>query len=172
MDTWIQTLQGMLIYVINLVRQPDRKKNIVQLLNDCGFNRTAIFPAVDGDALSASGGRLRKLKQQWRLAYGRKENGAHVRVVAHLRMTALASAGGANPWRQYGCLKSHESVLAMARTELSHHPLCLICEDDLMLGKAAAIDSTTTQDHPGIPIKWPGEPALRDAGSGTVSARK
>ena len=108
------------------------------LILSVSLKERAIFPAVDGDALSASGGRLRKQKQQWRLAYDRKEHGAHVRVVAHLRMTALASAGGANPWRQYGCLKSHEAVLTMAQAQLSHHPLCLVCEDDLMLGKTIA----------------------------------
>ena len=106
----------MSVMVINLVRQPERKETTLRLLHECGLNHVTANPAVDGDALLAAGGRLRKQKTKWRLAFDRLAD--NVCVVDHLRMTALASAGGANPWRQYGCLRSHESMLHRVQEDL------------------------------------------------------
>ena len=136
MDDLRTVLSCTLVLLINLVRQPDRRDVSSKLLGECGLTNVSHFSAVDGAKLKAAGGRLRKVKKRWRISYDCEAGPDVHRVVDYLRVSSLAAAGGADVWAQYGCLRSHEAALKMVRAELQRAPFCLICEDDLMLGKS------------------------------------
>ena len=131
----LQALANVLVFIINLERQCRRRDNTVELLTASGLNRPAVFPAVDGRALYASGGRLRRMKKFWRICYDDTNGEDSSRITDKLRISDLASAGAIDIRSKYGCKKSHEAILRMVLRPLPREEFILVFEDDVMLGR-------------------------------------
>ncbi|CAE7621813.1 unnamed protein product [Symbiodinium sp. CCMP2592] len=140
MKTIAQLLANVLVCVINLERQQQRRETTVQLLESCGFSRIGVLPAIDGQKLFKSGGRLMKQNKIWRIScdsYDQTIAGEATRITDRLRVFGLAPKGGTNVWAQFGFMKSHEPVLHMVRRDLPKEKLVLVCEEDLLVPNAS-----------------------------------
>ena len=126
----------LLVYVINLGRQPARATSVKQLLQRCEVPEVTMFKAVDGHELLASGGRSRRNNRIWRLTHDEHDGVNTVRVSRQLRASSLAISGGTDLWAQYGCARSHWQVLGPLQPLLSDRLFILVCEDDIALGPA------------------------------------
>ena len=93
--------------------------------------------AVDGQELSAKGGRSRLQKGTWRPSHD--EVDVRTRVARHLGTSALSTCGGAEVWPQYGCARSHLAVLERVRRKLHEESFMLVVEDDLALGPGPGV---------------------------------
>ena len=127
MQGHLQALANVLVFIINLERQRQRWDDTVELLTASGLNRPAVFPAVDGRALYASGGRLRRMKKFWRICYDDTNGEDSSRVTDKLRISDLASAGAIH-------LVS-VAILRMVLRLVPCEKFIMVFEDDVMLGR-------------------------------------
>ena len=90
------------VLLINLKRQPDRRKQSLKLLRELGFSNIQVVDAFDGASLlhECSGRARKKTKTQWRLTY----NVDGTRKTFPLKTSGLGNAGGCNLWGQHACV--------------------------------------------------------------------
>lgn len=121
------------VLLINLKRQPDRRKQSLKLLRELGFSNIQVVDAIDGmSLLQECSGRARKqTKTQWRLTY----NVDGTRQTFPLKTSGLGNAGGCDLWGQHACALSHRRCVEKIQRFFkgNRHEAALVVEDDLCL---------------------------------------
>lgn len=127
------------VLLINLKRQPERRKQSLKVLRELGFSNIQVVNAIDGLALLREcSGRARKItKTQFRLTYDVEGT----RKTFLLKTSGLGNAGGCDLWGQHACAQSHRLCVEKTQRLFQRNvEAVLVVEDDLCLPPLLSAD--------------------------------